>query len=68
MKIFGQSIAEEWPKNVLAELKNYTDSPIELRMKSIRSERISTATYEDELADVVHCLINYNTIAAVEAL
>jgi lipopolysaccharide biosynthesis glycosyltransferase len=68
MKIFGQPVAEEWTKNVLAELKKYTDRPIEIRMKPIRSERISTDTIEDALSDDVHCLITYNSIAAVEAL
>ena len=37
-------------------------------MKPIRSERISTDTIEDALSDDVHCLITYNSIAAVEAL
>ena len=68
MKIFGQPPAEVWTEHVLTELKKYTDRPIEIRMKPIRSERISTDTIEDALADDVHCLITYNSIAAVEAL
>jgi len=68
MGMFGQPSAEEWTQNVISELKKYTDRPIDIRLKPIRSERISTDTIEDALANDVHCLITYNSIAAAEAL
>jgi lipopolysaccharide biosynthesis glycosyltransferase len=68
MKLFDQPDAKTWTEQVIEELKKYTDRPVEVRLKPIRSERISTNTIEDALADNVHCLITYNSIAAVEAL
>lgn len=68
MNIFHQPNPEVWTNNVIKELKKYTDRPIEVRMKPSRTERISTKTIEQALADDVHCLITYNSIAAAEAL
>lgn len=68
MNLFGQVPPEEWVANTIEELKQYTDRPIEIRLKPNRSERVSTNTIEQALADDVHCLITYNSIAAVEAL
>lgn len=68
MDLFGQPSPEEWVEQVSQQLKNYTDRPIEVRLKPLRSERITTMTMEAALADDVHCLITYNSIAAVEAL
>jgi len=68
MNMFGQGTAKEWTKKLVANLSTLTDRPIEIRMKPIRSERISTKTIQDALQDDVHCLITYNSIAATEAL
>lgn len=68
MNLFGQGTAQEWTNNLVVQLKTLTDRPVEIRMKPIRSERISTKTIQDALADDVHCLITYNSIAATEAL
>jgi lipopolysaccharide biosynthesis glycosyltransferase len=68
MMLWNQPLAEEWTHNVMATLKQYTDRPIEVRLKPIRSERVSTNTIEAALANDVHCLITYNSIAATEAL
>ena len=68
MNMFGQGTAEEWTTNLVSQLKTLTDRPIEIRMKPIRSERISTKTIQEALQDDVHCLITYNSIAATEAL
>lgn len=68
MDLFGQPSPEEWVENVKAELQKYTSRPIEVRLKPLRSERVSTNTIQAALADDVHCLITYNSIAAVEAL
>ena len=68
MSLFDQPDAETWTNSVIEELKKYTDRPIEVRLKPIRSERISTNSIEAALADDVHCLVTYNSIAATEAL
>ena len=68
MNMFDQGNAKEWTDKLVAQLRTLTDRPIEIRMKPIRSERISTKTIQDALQDDVHCLITYNSIAATEAL
>lgn len=68
MNMFNQGTALEWTTKLVENLKTLTDRPIEIRMKPIRSERISTKTIQDALQDDVHCLITYNSIAATEAL
>jgi len=68
MNMFNQPTADIWTQNLVKELKELTDRPIEIRMKPIRRERITTKTIQDALQDDVHCLITYNSIAATEAL
>lgn len=68
MKMFNQPDATTWTKNLIEQLKTITDRPIEVRLKPIRRERVSTKTIQQALADDVHCLITYNSIAATEAL
>lgn len=68
MKMFNQPDAATWTAQLVEKLKELTDRPIEIRMKPIRSERVSTKTIQQALADDVHCLITYNSIAATEAL
>ena len=68
MKLWNQPSPEDWTQNIINELRQYTDRPVEVRLKPIRRERISNKTMEMALADDVHCLITYNSIAATEAL
>ncbi len=68
MNLWGQPDPETWTTQVIEELKKHTDRPIEVRLKPTRSERVNTKTIEAALADNVHCLITYNSIAATEAL
>lgn len=68
MDLFNQPTAEEWVEQTILELKKYTDRPIEVRLKPLRSERITTNTIQAALANNVHCLVTYNSIAAIEAL
>lgn len=68
MNMFHQPSPELWVDNVIKELKEYTDRPIEVRLKPNRAERTSTATIQAALADDVYCLVTFNSIAAVEAL
>ena len=68
MNMFGQPEAEVWTDNLVTELKELTDRPIEIRMKPIRSARVTGSTIQQALQNDVHCLITYNSIAATEAL
>jgi hypothetical protein len=68
MNLFDQPNPETWTKQIIQQLKSYTDRPIEIRLKPSRTERTSTKTIEAALADDVYCLITYNSIAAVEAM
>jgi hypothetical protein len=68
MNMFGQPDPEIWVQQVIEELKKYTDRPVEVRLKPSRTDRVSTNTIQAALADDVHCLVTYNSIAAVEAL
>ena len=68
MNMFGQPEAEVWTNNLVTQLKELTDRPIEIRMKPIRSARVTGSTIQQALQDDVHCLITYNSIAATEAL
>lgn len=68
MKLFNQPSPEEWTQDVVNQLKQYTDRPIEVRLKPIRTARISNDSLEEALDNNVHCLITYNSIAALEAL
>jgi hypothetical protein len=59
---------DQWIADTVAEIKRYTDRPIEIRMKRTRNERMAENTMEEALADDVHCLVTYNSVAAVEAV
>ena len=68
MDMFGQPTPEEWVKQTVRQLKQYTDRPIEIRLKPNRTERVTNKTIQQALADNVHCLVTYNSIASIEAL
>jgi|TARA_Y100000022_G_C13242581_1_gene373144 hypothetical protein len=68
MKFWGQPLPQEWTKNVVTELKKYTDRPITVRLKPKRNERIGDKNIIHALEDDVHCVVTYNSIAATEAL
>jgi hypothetical protein len=59
---------EAWIESTVAELKNYTDRPIEVRYKRPRGIRMKEDTIEEALAGDIHCLITYNSVAACEAI
>ena len=68
MNMFDQGTAEEWTTKLVTQLKTLTNRPIEIRMKPIRSARVTGSTIQQALQNDVHCLITYNSIAATEAL
>jgi hypothetical protein len=59
---------DQWIQETVAKIKRYTDRPIEIRMKRDRNERMAENTMEEALADDVHCLVTYNSVAACEAV
>lgn len=67
METFGQNL-DEWLEQTINTIKVYTDRPIEVRLKPNRTERVTTKTIQAALQDDVHCLVTYNSIAAIEAL
>lgn len=67
MKYFEEDL-DQWLETTVKELKKHTKRPIFIRKKPSREDRVSVNTIEQALADDVHCLVTYNSIAAVEAM
>jgi lipopolysaccharide biosynthesis glycosyltransferase len=68
MNLFGQPDPKTWTQNVIKELREYTDRPIEIRLKPDRADRVTVNTMEAALSNDVYCMVTYNSIAAVEAI
>ena len=68
MMLWDQPSPEQWVKQVSEQLKEYTDRPIEIRLKPDRRHRITNQSLEAAMALDVYCVITYNSIAALEAL
>jgi len=58
----------QWINDTVAEIKKYTDRPIVIRDKRPRADRLKEDTMEEALANDVHCLVTYNSVAACEAI
>jgi hypothetical protein len=59
---------QQWIDDVVLQLKKFTDRPIEIRLKRARSDRMKVDTMEEALDNDVHCVVTYNSVAAVEAV
>ena len=59
---------QEWLESTKQEIEKHTDRPIVVREKQKRHVRTNDDTMEMALQRDVHCLVTYNSIAAVEAL
>ena len=59
---------EQWLKITVDDIKKYTDRPIVIREKQPRRVRTEIDTIEMALDQDVHCLVTFNSIAAVEGL
>ena len=53
---------------MLFRSKKYTDRPVVVRDKRPRADRLKEDTMEEALADDIHCLVTYNSVAACEAI
>lgn len=59
---------QDWLDDTIETIKSYTNRPIVIREKQSRNVRVNTDTMEMALADDVHCMVTFNSIAAVESL
>lgn len=59
---------QKWLEETVATIQQHTDRPIVIREKQGRSARVAVDTMEMALSRDVHCLVTFNSIAAVEAL
>ena len=59
---------QQWIQDTVAEIQRYTDRPVVIREKRSREERMTVDTMQEALAQDVHCLVTYNSVAAVEAV
>ena len=59
---------QEWLNKTVAEIKKCTDREIVIREKASRHDRINVDTMEMALRNDVHCMVTFNSIAAVESL
>ena len=67
MKFFELDL-DVWIENTILEIKKHTQRPVELRRKPSREARVSTQTMEQALDEDVHCMVTFNSIAALEAM
>jgi lipopolysaccharide biosynthesis glycosyltransferase len=58
----------EWITTTIEEIKQYTDREIVIREKASRHDRVNVDTMEMALANDIHCMVTFNSIAAVESL
>lgn len=59
---------QEWLEETQKEIEKYTDRPVVVREKQNRHIRTNDDTMEMALQRDVHCMVTYNSIAAVESL
>ena len=59
---------DTWVSTTTAEIKKYSNLPIEVRVKGARSERNQGYTIYDAFDSGVHATVAFNSIAAVESV
>ena len=59
---------QEWLKITVDDIKKHTDRPVVIREKAGRDVRVNHDTMEMALNRNVHCMVTFNSIAAVESL
>jgi len=67
MKFYKEDL-DTWMEKTLAEIKKHTDREVVIRLKAPRKQRVYVNTIQEALNDDIHCLVTYNSIAAIEAL
>jgi len=67
-KFYGVN-KDEWVKQTVENIKQYTDRPVEVRERAPkRIDRISTDTLQQALDNDVFALVTFNSVAATEAI
>ena len=59
---------QQWIQDTIMKIQQYTDRPVVIREKRSREERMTVDTMDEALSRDVHCLVTYNSVAAVEAV
>jgi hypothetical protein len=60
---------DQWVQQTIEEIKKYTNRPIIVRQRAPkRVDRIATAPLQQVLAQDVHALVTFNSVAAVESI
>ena len=60
---------QQWIRDTVAEIKKYTDRPVELRQKNLnRADRVRNDPFVQALNDNVHAVVTFNSIAGVESV
>lgn len=59
---------QQWIDQTTETIRQYSDREIVVRLKQPREQRARINTMEQALADDVHCMVTFNSIAAVESL
>lgn len=60
---------DQWLKQTVADIRAYTDRPVIIRERARRRvDRTMNDPLSQVLADDVHCLVTFNSIAAVESI
>jgi len=60
---------EDWVKQTVETIKQYTDRPVEVRERAAkRIDRIANDTLQNALDNDVFALVTYNSVAAIESI
>lgn len=67
-KFYG-ILKDDWINNTIAEIKKYTDRPVEIRQRAPkRIDRTVTDTLQSALDNDVFALVTFNSVAAIESI
>lgn len=67
-KFYG-IIKDDWVKQTIETIKQYTDRPVEVRERAAkRIDRIANDTLQNALDNDVFALVTYNSVAAIESI
>ena len=59
---------DTWVKETKEKIKQYSNLPVEVRIKGSRSERVKEYTIYDALDSGVHATVAFNSMAAIESI
>jgi len=59
---------DQWMEHTIDTIKQHTDRKIEIRLKQSRTMRTAVDTMQQALSQNIHCMVTFNSIAAIESL